>query len=226
MALHPLSLADYLSSDTANTRHCFHLKPALQLFLAILDGVQYLHDCGVVHRDLKPSNVFLTINTSRTPACIDLTRCKDCDSESRVKGFLSTCIGDFGLVTEIARGPSPSPSSAEHNATAPSKAVGTALYRPPTCATTASSEKLDVYALGIMLVELLIPFETKMERQTTLHDVRIGKFEHAILGLKHGEEHGIALGTLIRDMVHSDEGRRATCEQVRSVVEAMLADSA
>ncbi|EOD52018.1 putative protein kinase protein [Neofusicoccum parvum UCRNP2] len=74
MALYPMTLAEYLKvepdyvraeldgSSHGETvyRHCFHVKPSLQVLLAILDGVQYLHAHNMVHRDLKPANIFLS----------------------------------------------------------------------------------------------------------------------------------------------------------------------
>lgn len=234
MALHPLSLADYLAPGpvqetlSKSARHCFHIKPSLQILLAILDGVQYLHDNGVVHRDLKPSNVFLTLNTSRTPACIDMSKCSLCrssrDAEAGRKGFLGARIGDFGLVTEIARA---SPV-ASHEVAASSKVVGTELYRPPTISAdtqinlaSSSSEKLDVYSLGIILAELLVPFGTRMERQQTLVDVRAGQWDDTVLVLRHGEL-GKALHALVEGMTLRDESQRMTCETVRDHIERLM----
>ncbi len=36
------------------------IRPRLELFLQVLEAVQYAHDRGVLHRDLKPSNVLVT----------------------------------------------------------------------------------------------------------------------------------------------------------------------
>jgi translation initiation factor 2-alpha kinase 3 len=230
MALHPLSLADYLTStlspsSSTSSRHCFHLLPSLHILLSILDGVQYLHSCGVVHRDLKPSNVFLTLHKGRTPACVDLSHCSDCagspDGRERRKGFLNARIGDFGLVTEIARASaSPSSTSSEAMPATPAKAVGTELYRPPqpfSSTSTHSLEHLDVYALGIILVELLVPFGTKMERQRVLVEVREGKWEDTGLVVRFGGV-GRKVWSLIRDMIGGGLG----CEDVRTRIEQIL----
>jgi translation initiation factor 2-alpha kinase 3 len=228
MSLHPLSLAEYLAqglipesqpSDGRQARHCFHMHNSLQILLAILDGVEYLHESGVVHRDLKPSNVFLTVNPSRTPACIDLSKCQQCqtNADRTPSGFLGARIGDFGLVTEIARASEP-PS----RATATTKAVGTELYRPIHATANPPSAKLDVYALGIIATELLVPFSTRMERHQRLQEVRAGTFdESALLTARFGER-GDALGGLVRGMTCADEGGRFSCEQVRGRVEGLL----
>jgi translation initiation factor 2-alpha kinase 3 len=219
MALHPLSLAEYLtpgatteskSPGPAKVRHCFHLNTSLQILLSILDGVQYLHECGVVHRDLKPSNVFLTLNPSFTPACIDLSKCPDCKSAGHQRtGFLGARIGDFGLVTEIVGAADAPPSKA---------AVGTELYRPLQ-AGSSTSEKLDVFALGIIATELCVPFGTRMERHGVLQDVRAGKLDDNSLVLLFGGEKGRRMSGLIGDMTCADEQTRLSCAQVRERLE-------
>lgn len=75
-------------------------------------------------------------------------------------------IGDFGLVTALAR------DDAEVAGSSP---VGTELYRPGTVVGNASPA-LDIFALGIIAFELLWPFGTRMERHTTLHALKQGRF--------------------------------------------------
>lgn len=44
MSLHPMTLSDFISPlNTTQHHHCFHLVSSLQILLAILDGVKYLH---------------------------------------------------------------------------------------------------------------------------------------------------------------------------------------
>ena len=38
------------------------------------------------------------------------------------------------------------------------------------------SHKVDIYSLGIILFEMLVPFSTQMERVTVLSDLRKNKF--------------------------------------------------
>ncbi|TID21779.1 kinase-like protein [Venturia nashicola] len=221
MSLHPLSLADFLSksstadkADPSNVRHCFHLQPSLEILLSIMDGVEYLHQNGVVHRDLKPSNIFLTVHRSRYPACVALSTCTGCKGgpEENQSLFLSVRIGDFGLVTTKAQA---DPSKPRHP-----KAVGTELYRPP-IATANADEKLDVFALGIIATELLFPFSTRMERQAKLHAVRNGNFPddsfNHVLGVR-----GKELVACIKEMTSHDEIARLSCPEARARLESLL----
>jgi eukaryotic translation initiation factor 2-alpha kinase 3 len=195
MSLHQLNLASYLSPEppstapsldplhkSAHIRHCFHLKPSLSIFLGILSGVQYLHSAGIVHRDLKPANIFLSEDPILRPGFVDAS-CLACPQQ--YSRYLNARIGDFGLVGNTTEELSAA-------ACASDKVVGTELYRPPrTQIPTSSSsdggdangkdlansvytasmvnEKIDVFALGVLLFELLWRFDTKTERFVVLN---------------------------------------------------------
>lgn len=161
MALYPMTLTDYLKAepgaheDEAKYRHCFHVKPSLQILLAILDGVQYLHARNMVHRDLKPANIFLSPCEEhyRHKGHVHIGICRDCSKTGSCKDIqLGVRIGDFGLVTELAR-----LEGDQHHG--PEKAVGTEFYRPP-IPPRRPSEKLDVFSLGVIAFELLWKFDT------------------------------------------------------------------
>lgn len=199
MSLHPLSLSTYLSPlarPHEPHRHCFHIIPSLQLLLSVLSGVEYLHSQGIVHRDLKPSNIFLSESTTPTPSCVNTKSCADCttstlaDSPPKVIGphYIVPRIGDFGLVADIARTDGPLPAGTSD--TNPNmtfrreyRPVGTEFYRPPRLPVrhlkhsvaladnSSIDEKLDVFALGAILFELLYRFETRMERHMVLAEL-------------------------------------------------------
>ena len=142
------------------------------IFRQIVEAVNYVHSSGLMHRDLKPSNIFFS-------------------SDGAVK------VGDFGLVTAAVEScdTSPAASSADPSSLTPLQTadcssssgtlshtdnVGTFLYMSPDqLAGVSYSNKVDIYSLGVILYELLVPFRTEMERLHTLKHVRDLSFPHS-----------------------------------------------
>ncbi|CUS14255.1 unnamed protein product [Tuber aestivum] len=150
MSLHSFTLTSFISASAhlskPTPRHCFCVKSSLDIFLGLLEGVQYLHSQGIAHRDLKPGNIFLDVEPAR----------KGCHCGEAV---VLPRIGDFGLGTSISKD--------GHDSTA---AVGTEFYRPanPDPAIQGDVVGRDLFALGIILLELLVRFRTRMERVEVL----------------------------------------------------------
>ncbi|KAF2833154.1 kinase-like protein [Ophiobolus disseminans] len=209
MSLCETNLAAFLSADRANTgtetvdRHCFHPCISLELLDHVISGVEYLHAQGVVHRDLKPANVFLSLSTARNPpyGSVDVSSCKMCPGRSRL--HITPRIGDFGLVAAL--------DDSCLDIGTPSKPVGTEFYRPDT--NSRISEKLDVFALGVLGFEMLQSFGTRMERVAALTELRHGKFP-ASFSQHLGDVGSIVVG-LLSSMVHADEQKRLNCDEVK-----------
>jgi serine/threonine protein kinase/Flp pilus assembly protein TadD len=105
------------------------LRERLDLFLAVCEGVRHAHQKGVIHRDLKPSNILVT----------------------REAGGPQPHIIDFGLALAVE-------SSAEERLTRTGYMVGTPEYMSPEQAGVIPMDidtRTDVYALGVVLYELL-----------------------------------------------------------------------
>jgi eukaryotic-like serine/threonine-protein kinase len=108
-------------------RHQLDLRGRLRLFLDICSAVQYAHQNLVVHRDLKPANILVT--SEGAPKLLDFGIAKLLDTGEAAAALALTRMNDRLLTPEYA---------------SPEQIMG----RP---VTTAS----DVYALGIVLYELL-----------------------------------------------------------------------
>ena len=98
-----------------------------------------------IHRDLKPANIYFSIDGRKTGK-----------------------IGDFELVKEESFNSLDNLNK--------SLRTGTELYMSPEQALTNNrsliTSKVDIYALGIILFELLYPFGSMMERRTVLENLR------------------------------------------------------
>lgn len=218
MSLCETNLAAFLSADRSNTgvdpldRHCFHLCLSLELLDHIVSGVEYLHAQGVVHRDLKPANIFLSVSTARHPpyGSIDVSSCKRCSERTCL--HVTPRIGDFGLVAAL--------DNSCVDISTLNKPVGTEFYRPET--SSRVSEKLDVFALGIVGFEMLQKFHTRMERVAALTELRRGRFPN---GFAQGlGDMGQIVQRLIGNLVHVDEQKRLSCEEVKNDIGELVSN--
>lgn len=145
-----------LIEERKNDNLVLSREEAMQYFRQILEGLSYLHKKEIIHRDLKPMNIFLTAKEVK--------------------------IGDFGLAIRQSTGLSSvlqrtKSFSIERNHSFGSELeevdnntaqVGTVLYTP---LEPHFSQYSDMYSLGIILLEMLMSFETGMERVQTLKSV-------------------------------------------------------
>jgi len=108
-------------------REGLSLEERLRLFVRICEGVEHGHGRGVIHRDLKPSNILVDVDG--TPKIIDFGVARAADADLSVS------------VDQTAGG-----------------LVGTVAYMSPEqCQSDAAaiSVRTDVYALGVVLYELV-----------------------------------------------------------------------
>ncbi|HLV67817.1 MAG TPA: serine/threonine-protein kinase, partial [Polyangiaceae bacterium] len=109
------------------------MPEALEIARQVAEGLEAAHAAGVVHRDLKPENVFV----GQAP-----------------DGYLAVKIFDFG-VAKVTR--------AKNRLTHVGAIFGTPSYMSPEQARGQPvDQRADIYALGIMLYEMLageLPFQ-------------------------------------------------------------------
>jgi serine/threonine protein kinase len=121
--------------------------------LQICEGLRYLHSLGVVHRDLKPSNIFLT--------------------ETRLLK-----IGDFGLASDIKSRTRQSEEQLQepmYNTEEASSSLcgGSPLYASPEQVLgRKATPACDVFALGIVGLELYTRYVTQHEKVAVLEALR------------------------------------------------------
>ncbi len=132
-------------------------KQRLELFVPVCQAIQHAHQKGVIHRDIKPSNVLIALYDDRpVPKVID-----------------------FGVAKATG------PALTEHTIeTAFGGVVGTPQYMSPEQATLNNLDidtRSDVYALGVLLYELLTgstPFSRReLERKGVLEILRVVREE-------------------------------------------------
>jgi eukaryotic-like serine/threonine-protein kinase len=130
-----LQFVDGLPFTTYCSAHQLSVRERLTLFLRIVSAVQFAHGRLVIHRDLKPSNIL--VDEAGTPRLLDFGIAKLLDVRDDASLGAATAADVRLFTPEYA---------------APEQFRG----EPPTTAT-------DVYALGVLLFELLTgtrPFRT------------------------------------------------------------------
>ncbi len=132
--------------------HRLNLRARLNLFLGVCEAIEHAHQRGVVHRDIKPGNILV----AGDPA----------DGEPKVI--------DFGIAKLLDQGSLSSPEF-----TRAGDLVGTPEYMSPEQAASKPVDtRTDVYALGLLLYELLVGVPP-IERQR-LHEMGVEAMLRAI----------------------------------------------
>ena len=126
-----MEYVDGLPLDRYCDEHRLDTRARLALFLRVCEGVQHAHNKTIVHRDLKPSNILVT---------------------SQEHGPQAKII-DFGIAKALSGGPEPGERLTEIG-----RPVGTPEYMSPEQLGQGDEvvdTRSDVYALGVVLCELL-----------------------------------------------------------------------
>ena len=131
-------------------KHNLTIAARLGLFAEICSAVQHAHTKGIIHRDLKPSNILVTSQ----------------DGQPRAK------VIDFGIAKATAGNLTDKTLYTEHRAL-----VGTPEYMSPEQAEGSLDidTRTDVYALGVLLYELLTgttPFDSRRLRSAAFGEIQ------------------------------------------------------
>jgi serine/threonine protein kinase len=162
---------------------------ALDITAEVLEGLAFAHGLHVVHRDLKPANVFL---------------CRGGRAGDRSKDRVK--LLDFGLAKILSE----DDVAEDGTLTRRGRIVGTPAYMAPEQITGVSLDvRADVYALGVLLYELLAdrrPFLS--ERRSELLRAHLLEPPPPLSTVREGLTVDATLETLVMRALEKDPGKR------------------
>uniref|UniRef100_A0A8R1XVA9 Protein kinase domain-containing protein n=1 Tax=Onchocerca volvulus TaxID=6282 RepID=A0A8R1XVA9_ONCVO len=188
LTLHNWLLANNKNEDREITR--------MRIWLAeLVCAIDYIHSQGLIHRDLKPQNIFFSADN-----------------------YLK--IGDLGLVTNYVTAEERIDCKQDVITNIPHTShVGTRLYMSPEqLKGKPYNEKIDVFSLGLIFVELIIPFTTTMERHSILSGLQNEIMPKCLDNLPSEEKKFVAWLTVVDPELRPSARQLAECDYLRDEV--------
>jgi len=177
------------------------VKRGEDIFRQCVDAVAQLHAQGLLHRDIKPANIFLAEDGGIRLGDFGLVTAAD----SRQPGAPPRLaqLADVAAPARVA-----TPDADEGGASAHTRGVGTPSYASPEqLRGRRYGAKADVFALGVVLAELLCPVGTQMERAAVVEGLRARRFPSAKGAASQAR-------TMVLAMTSEDPGERPTAREL------------
>ena len=198
------------------------------LFREILQGLNHIHEQGMIHRDLKPGNVLIDTNGHAKIGDFGLATTKlflqkentskslTGDSTLPAPSAIQRVLSNSNLTFQS--GQMMSANDSRHlDSTSLSGAVGTALYVAPELLVPTTknkfiyTQKVDIYSLGVMFYEMCFPFSTNMERIYVIQNLRSKEIVISANLNVDGYEKQLSL---IKSMLNHDPNLRPSAKEM------------
>ncbi len=205
--------------------HQLTVRQRLELIVRVCDAVQHAHQKGVIHRDLKPANILVSRDCELRNADSGLPSTPTGGDQSAIRNPQSATpkVLDFGVARLTSADLAVSTMQ-----TGAGQLIGTLPYMSPEQVSGDPDRvdtRSDVYALGVILFELLagrLPYE--LSRRSLPDAVRAICDEQPTRLLLDGDRSDDDLDAIIGRALEKKADRRyQSVAQLASDVEAYLA---
>ncbi|VDO06422.1 unnamed protein product [Rodentolepis nana] len=201
-------------------------KQVRWLFDQIVLGLIAIHENSIIHRDIKPVNIFIHgvgegndfYFASGNCTAFGSPRCKNeaCYHRLIVK------IGDFGLskvlddsVPNLEEEKKPLVKASKGNKEMLTANIGTIFYVAPEVISstgdrwTKYNEKADIYALGVVLLQLLHYCKTEMEMVQITEEVKLPEYLYKLWPVE---------AELLAKMLSKDPTNRPSALEIKTIL--------
>ena len=158
MELCDYNLREYLLTNGIDDK----LNNKINYFKQIINGLKYLHDNNIIHRDIKPENIFILDGKIKIG---DFGLCKKYEKIKQIKINENKQINDLLENISIK-------DNYEFEIFTMTKYLGTGIYKAPEVDTGIYNLSIDIYSLGIILLELLINTNTYYEKFKIIENIK------------------------------------------------------
>ena len=178
--------ADYSLKDIINR---IDYKKKIEIFKQIVIGLEYIHSKNIIHRDLKPGNILIV--------------------NKKIK------IGDFGLSKSVGKNLDNNLTidNLEGNLTG---GMGSVLYSSPEQYEGEEYDyRTDIYSLGIILFEMLNNFDTEMEKNIKITNLKKGVIDDSFEKKYYNEVN------FIKILINKDYKKRPNAKKILEMIESI-----
>jgi serine/threonine protein kinase len=211
------TLYDYI--EKRNLKNDYYVE-SLVMFEKILCGVEYIHKENLIHRDLKPKNIFFTFSGEIKIGDLGLATeslNKKCAMEcpSPVERSFDISVSEEDLAEELSFHLEMEESKCEETHTSN---IGTTQYAAPEQLNNVYyDKKVDIYSLGFILLELVYPFKTRMERQDVHYNLKVKRQISQEFRNKY-----IDISEILINMTDLDPSKRPDATLLKSQITALI----
>src|SRR5215471_11386554 len=172
---------------------------ALRIIRSVVEGLVAAHAADVVHRDLKPANIMIDANGDALIMDFGIARSIAAPAEAPAGGAASTGLSSSAWRSTARRA----------DATMAGTIVGTVEYMAPEQARGEPvDQRVDVYATGLMLYDLLVGSRRAQHAKSAIAELRT-RMEHALPPVKLlAPDVPIAVAAIVERAIERDPAKR------------------